>query len=339
MTATPIRLAVLGAGNFVRDVHLPSLAALGAEFQIVAVYSRTQASAQKVVDGLPGSVDLYTDIAPLLARPDIELVDIVLPIGPMSQAVAQALQAGKHVISEKPIAPDVATARSLIETYAQSQSHFPGQQWMVGENWRYEDAFLQARDLLANGAIGQPLLCNWMIHQPIWPDSKYHRTTWRRDNSFPGGFLLDTGVHHMAVLRLILGEIVQVSGVTRSVRPDLPPADSLAATLLFANGVIGNYTVSYAAASALPPYLHITGAEGELRLHRDELLLLRQGQTESLPVVGKNGTQKELAALALAIREGIPHVNPPQAALQDLAVMGAIFTAAETGHRTLVEVH
>lgn len=326
-----IRLAIVGAGNFVHDVHLPSLAALADRFQVVAVYSRSRASARRVAEGLPEGVEIYTDLPALLARPDIELVDIVLPIAPMSQAVAQALEAGKHVISEKPIAADTKTAQELLAVYAGSQVRHPRQQWMVGENWRYEDAFLQARDLVQDGAIGQPLLCTWTIHQPIWPDSKYHRTTWRRDNSFPGGFVLDTGVHHVAVLRLILGEIVAVHGISRAVRQDLPPADTLTASLLFQNGVVGAYTVTYAAASALPPYLHITGSAGELRLHRDELLLLRDGRSESRPVVGKNGAQKELAALAAAIRDGQPHRNPPQAALQDLRVMEALLRSAESG--------
>src|SRR5262245_13593345 len=96
----PIRMAFIGAGVFARDGHLPAIQSLAPAYQIVAVYSRTQANADAFARQLPGPVDTYTELPPLLARQDIEAVDILLPIDVMPAVIEQALLEGKHVISE-----------------------------------------------------------------------------------------------------------------------------------------------------------------------------------------------------------------------------------------------
>lgn len=329
----PIRLAIIGAGIFARKVHTPALQASGL-FEIVAVYSQTQASAAGLVEQLAEPVDIYTDLAVLLARPDIEAVDIVLPIAVMPEVVAMALQAGKHVVSEKPIAPEVATGRRLLAQYAEHA----GQVWMVAENWRYEDAFEQAAEVIRAGQIGRPLLCDWTLHKPIMPDNEYYQTGWRRVPAYPGGYALDAGVHHAAVLRMILGDIREVSAVTAQVRPDLPPLDTLSASLQFASGVLGTYLVTFAVGAPWPPALRITGESGALSVWHQELVLTSEGATRTIPVAANRGVEAELVAFAQAIRVQQPHRNTPAEALQDLAVIEAMLRSVETGLKVSPEM-
>ena len=322
----PIRLALIGAGTYARDTHLPSLLRHPDQFEIVAVYSRTMSTAQALAEQIPYTVEATTDLDALLARPDIEAVDILLPIAVMPGAVRRVLQSGKHLISEKPIAPDVATGRELLTQYA----HHPNTIWMVGENWRYEDAFVHAADLIHRGMIGTPLTCHWAVYTPITANNKYYHTLWRRDSSFPGGFLLDGGIHHIAALRVLLGEIIEVSATTRQNSPDLPPADTLAATLTFVNGVIGTYLATYATGAPWQPQLHIGGSAGSLRVQRKEVELTREGQTERIETSGFDGVEKELLDFAATIRQQASHRNSPAEALRDLAAMEAILTSAAT---------
>jgi predicted dehydrogenase len=330
----PIRLGLIGAGTFARKAHIPSLKDLPDQLEIVAVCSRTRESAEAVAALLPHPVDLYTDAAALLARADVEAVDIVLPIPLLADAVRQALAAGKHVISEKPIAPTCAEAEALIEFYDQHTDQI----WMVAENWRYEDAFGAAGEAIRAGAIGRPLFCDWSLILPVMPGAPGHRTLWRRTGDFPGGFLIDGGVHHAAGLRAVLGEIESVSALTAAHRPDLPPADTLIAALRFANGATGTYSVTYAARSGLADAaLHVVGEEGSLRVSADTLTLWREesGQTaQSFPL--HRSVEREFAAFAESIRSGAPHRNPPQEALNDLAVIEAMLVSAETGTRRRV---
>ncbi|HMN27993.1 MAG TPA: Gfo/Idh/MocA family oxidoreductase [Caldilineaceae bacterium] len=328
----PIRLALVGAGIFMHDAHLPSLLRLPDHYQIVAVYSRSEQSARKLAERLPAPVQLFTDYAKLLAEPTIEAVDIVLPIPTMPAYVAQALASGKHVISEKPIAPDLAQTQTLLAAYAQHA----GTVWMVGENWRYESAFVRSAELVQAGAIGTPHAAHWAIFAPILPGNKYFGSTWRESGGLSGGYLLDGGVHHAAALRMVIGEISEVSATVKQVAPYLPPADTIAAQLRFANGALGAYLAGYSLAAPWPPYLHVIGDQGALRMQRGEVEITRDGQSEVIRLEKFDGVEKELVAFAAAIRDGAPHRNSPQEAARDLAVVDALLRAAADGRPVAV---
>jgi predicted dehydrogenase len=148
---------------------------------------------------------------------------------------------------------------------------------------------------------------------------------------------LDVGVHHVAVLRWLLGEISQVSAVTRQIRADLPPADVLSATLQFESGVTGVYLATYAVNAPWPPALCVTGETGSLRVHRQDLEVTSSGTTRTVPITPHQGVKKELAAFAAAIRRGEPQRNSPQQCLQDVAVVEAMLRSAERGRHVAPE--
>lgn len=321
-----IRIALIGAGIFAREAHVPALLRLQDRFRVVAVYSRTHASAHALAALLPQPVMVTTDLADLLARPDIDAFDLLVPIDLLPAITEQALATGKPLISEKPIAPDVHSAQRLIAAWQAGR----GQVWMVGENWRYESAFVRAAEMVQAGAIGRPLTCWWALHQAITPTNRYYHTAWRRSGRLPGGFLLDGGVHHVAALRLILGEIIGVTSVLSQISPNLPPADTLSATLRFANGVIGSYLACYAVESPWAPALHICGDGGALRIERGRIELTRFGATETISCAARDGLDNELAAFADAIQRGLPHRNSPEEALADLAVVEWMLEAGKS---------
>jgi predicted dehydrogenase len=332
LTQQPIRLALIGAGVFARDAHLPSLLRHPNRFEIAAIYSRTESTAKALAEQIPYPTQIFTDLDALLARSDIEAVEVLLPIAALPAAVSKTLAAGKHLLSEKPIAADVATGRQLLAQYAHHpQSTQPTAIWMVGENWRYEAAYVQAAEMVAAGVIGTPLTCHWALYTPITAKSKYYHTLWRRDSSIPGGFIMDGGVHHMAALRLILGEITEVSATIRQNSSELPPADTIVATLAFASGVVGAYLATYATSAPWPPHLYIGGSAGTLRVQRKEIEVTRDGKSERIETSGFDGVEKELLAFADSIRDGAPHRNSPEEALRDLAVVEAMLTSAATG--------
>jgi predicted dehydrogenase len=325
---TPIRLAILGSGIFARDAHLPSIKALGDTFEIVAIYSRNSATAQALAATLPGEVQIYTELAPLLARTDIDAVDIIMPIAQQPDVITASLKAGKHVISEKPVAPDVTIGRKLIEK-ANELTGKSGKVWTVAENWRYETAFRTAGDVIRRGEIGQPIQFNWATSAMVNPQNKYYHTGWRRDNSFPGGFLLDGGVHNIAAMRLVMGEIDSVSAFVNQIRPDLPPTDTLSATFRFDSGAFGTWTMTFVAESPWETPLHVLCDKGALRASSEKLDVFKDGHIDS-QTFDVNNVQAELADFARVI-QGAPLINTPEQALQDVAIIHAILESARTG--------
>ena len=334
MTAhNPVRIALIGAGVFARDAYLPAIQSLGGTFRIVAICSRSGDSAAHIAQTLDYPADATTDVDAVLARDDVEAVAILLPIPLLPDAVRQALSAGKHVISEKPVAPDLATGRALLDHYAQHDDRV----WMVAENWRYEPVMVQTAEIVRSGAIGRPVTAQLNQHVNMNAGNKYYHTAWRRDDTFPGGFVLDGGVHHVALLRMALGEISAVSASATQMRADLPPLDTVTAALEFADGFTGSYNITYAAESPWTQTLHILGDEGAVLMHRETLRVVTASGEQTLTGPAHEGISGELAAFAAAIRDGAPHRNTPQQALQDVAVIEAILRAAQTGARVAVE--
>ncbi len=321
-----LRVAMVGAGIFAREAHLPAWLGQSGRAQVVAVSARSHASARALADALPGPVDVELEYARLLARTDIDAVDLALPIDLQPRFVEQALAAGKHVLSEKPAAPDVETARRLA-ALAQTSERI----WMVAENWRYESTFRRAAAEINKGAIGKPIAAGWLLSSAMNAQNKYYQTPWRRTGAFPGGFLLDGGVHHVAALRLLLGEVEAVQAWVTQARADLPPADTMTATLRFVSGALATYMVTFAAALNSQPPLEIMGAAGRLRIDRGFVEWTRDGETRVEEAPARDGVENEIAAFVDAVLLGAPHLNTPEEGVADVAVVQAMLQSAATG--------
>ncbi|MGL4651302.1 MAG: Gfo/Idh/MocA family protein [Caldilineaceae bacterium] len=319
-------VALVGAGIFAREAHLPAWLELQERSRIVAVTARSAPSAEVLAAQIPYDVAVELDYDRLLARSDVDAVDLVLPIDIQPEFIRKAFAAGKAVVSEKPIAPDVATAHALIEQWRSS-----GLLWMVAENWRYESAFRRAAQIVADGTIGKPITAAWMLNFPIDVENKYYHTAWRRTGGFPGGFLMDGGVHHIAVLRMLLGEVESVQARVRQVKTELPPSDTMSATLRFASGALASYTVTYAAPFHSVSPLEVMGSAGRLRVDRDQLQVTRGDESTHEPRAGRDGVLAELAAFVAAALDGAPHDNSPEQALADVAVIEAMLRSAQSG--------
>ena len=216
-----IRLGLIGAGIIIRERHAPALQALSAHYEVAAVYSRTEANALSLATQF-GGADVYTDYGRLLARPDIEAVDIAIPIDMNYTVCLAAAQAGKQIICEKPIAGNLADARAVLGLPAEH-----GVVCMTAENFHYAPDLVQVRDWVRAGRIGKPIVAHWRLMTPFDPaGNKYVRTTWRQTPGHVGGFISDAGVHYVDVLRAALGEVEQVQAFMTRNQPILGSYDT-----------------------------------------------------------------------------------------------------------------
>jgi predicted dehydrogenase len=319
-----------------RETHAPSLREHPDLYRIVAVYSRTEESAQRIATGFDYPVAIYTDLDTLLKRDDIEAVDIALPIDLMPDAIERARAAGKHVISEKPAAPDLVNARRLLALDA----HYPATRWLVAENWRYEPGFREAKRLLDAGTIGTPLFAHWTTCIRMDDSNPYYHTVWRRDPAYQGGFVYDVGVHHAAAWRLLLGEVAQVTAFASAVRPDLPPLDTLSAALRFESGLLAQYAVTFANGAPYPPHLHMLGSDGALRIDRPQIEILRGDQVERIQIQGVylRSHITMFAEFAAVLRgEATADAGAPHEALADIAFVEALLRSAANRRAEQVE--
>jgi len=223
----PVRVVLVGCGWFGCVAHIPALKRLEGEgrIRLVGLCSRSEASIKRASD-LYARQDLkhYLSLDDVAEDPGVDLVDLVLPIGAMPDAIRLFLSAGKHVISEKPCAPSVARGMELIEHHARLERPVV---WAVAENWRFKKTAQMVEDIVASGVLGEIRFADFTYLSFQKPDNQ----RWRASPDYGGGHTLDSGVHFVALLRKIVGEIEEVSASVSQRVAYLPPPDSVTAIL------------------------------------------------------------------------------------------------------------
>jgi predicted dehydrogenase len=315
---------------------------------ILAVYSRSIKSALSLVTtaaalNAPTSrIDVYADeltsenkgLSALLKREDIGAVIVALPILVQPEVVRQCLAAGKHVLCEKPVAKNVQTAVQLISDY-EKDFRPRGLVFSVAEQFRYDRAFTRARELVVvGGRIGKLNHVHarvWGNVQPI--ENQYYETEWRKNPEYQGGFVLDGGVHFIALIRYVSGlEIVRTLSMCRQTYPHLPPLDTVNAALQFDSGASGSLSICFASCKGIFEFVFV-GDHGSVTISAVEDVKGRQrivlekadGTKEIEEMIDGDGVSEEVKAF-LEAASGGKHDEKAGAreALADVAVVESL---------------
>ncbi len=195
-----IRLGLIGTGLAIEKLHWPALRQMPGHFRVVAFSDYSSAAAQSFAQRSGTSLDDYhPSYHDLLARDDVDAVLIALPIPALYPAARAAVEAGKHVLCEKPTGSNMEQADAFLSLTTQ----FPECKLLVGENFFYQDALRLARALLDEAAIGPlHLATSRFVSQLIPRAGEFSSTLWRQMPHYRGGPQLDAGVHHVAEIRL-----------------------------------------------------------------------------------------------------------------------------------------
>ena len=264
-----IRLGIIGTGLAVEKLHWPALQRLTDQFRVTAFTDPDDNAARKFLDysGTPAGARV-ADADALLARDDVDAVLISLPIPDNLPATRSALAAGKHVICEKPAGANADEGRAFVELSAR----YPDQVTLIAENMFYLDHFRVARSLLDSGILGRLHLVAWRNVSRLVPTpGNFSSTPWRHHPGYVGGPHLDGGVHHMATLRLLCGDVELVSGATQDANSTHGGPSDLVLQLHFVNDAIGSYVASY-------PEMAVPKEDNALRLYGTEGVMVVGGR-------------------------------------------------------------
>lgn len=184
-------VAVIGAGAFVRSIHLPILARRG--FTVASVTNRTAASAREVARSYGARA--LTDWREALDDPSVGLVLIGTRHGSHAEIAAAALDRGKHVFLEKP----VATTRDGLRQVMEARARHPGSLLIVGHNRRFSPHAIALREQLERQG-GADLLV-YRVNAPFVP-----RDSWIQDAHEGGGRIVGEGTHFLDMLAFLSGD-------------------------------------------------------------------------------------------------------------------------------------
>ncbi|MBD3943571.1 Gfo/Idh/MocA family oxidoreductase [Microbacterium sp. NEAU-LLC] len=220
-----LRVAMIGYG-FMGAAHsvgwrqAPRVFALPDEVEMAVIVGR---NAEAVGDAATrwGWQESATDWREVIARDDIDIVDIVTPGDSHAEIAIAALEAGKHVLCEKPLANTVAEAEAMAQ--AASRAATCGVRSMVGFTYRRVPAVTLLRDLIAQGAVGRIAQVRAAYRQD-WLVDPEMPLAWRLQKEHAGsGALGDIGAHIIDMTQFVTGlEVAAVSGVVDTIVKERP---------------------------------------------------------------------------------------------------------------------
>lgn len=250
-----MRFGLIGAGA-IGAIRATALAR-SEKCQLAAVFDLDAARAVAVA----GSATVHTTLESLLAANDVDAVVVSTPPNTHEDFAIRAVSAGKHVVIEKPMAPSAAACARII-----AAARATGRVVTTGYNHRYFPAIKLVRDLVKSGSIGRlSHVRGYTGHSGL---SEF-KAPWMYDAAvMGGGALMDNGTHMIDLVRYIMGDADQISGMASSRVWQLAGVEDHAVVMLrSSDGVLGTVEASWNEWKGYRFHIEAYGDKGMARAH------------------------------------------------------------------------
>ena len=336
---SPIRTAVAGYGGAYLNGKRVGFAAGRShaewivghpEFELAALCDTDAARLGAAGEDFPEAA-LYQNVNGLLADGGVDVVVVATPHNTHAALTLAALEAGAHVIVEKPMCITVAEADAMIAC-----AHSADRMLSVFHNRRWDGDFMAIREVIAKGLLGDVFHVesgSWTYTHPIktWG-------AWRADKAISGGAFYDIGAHHLDwVLNLVPGAVVGVFGTTQNrVWHDVTNEDHVGAFLRFSSGAVADVHISHIAHAGRPKW-RILGTKGAIVDDRSDersfkVMTRLEGYPAKITVPYMERTwEAYYQTIADHLLRGAPLAVTPESARRVIAVIEATERSAKSG--------
>lgn len=281
----PVRIGIIGTG-IGAAVHIPVFRQLE-DTEIVAIGSRRRERAEELATRhrIDFSSDDYREI---VEHPDVDAVVIATPPYLHHPIAIAALEAGKHVLCEKPMARNLAEARDMVNLVRTA-----GVTAVVNHEYRYMPARHHVKTMMDEGFIGTPHSASIIVFRSSLADPNGRPFSWLMEREKAGGMLAASGSHYIDLLRWWFGDIKAVAGLTATMvthrrLPDssemahVDADDNFALMLRFQNGAIATIHVCATASTDAGEEITLSGSNGMILLQGDGALWGARNQDAGL---------------------------------------------------------
>lgn len=242
-----LRVGIIGCGSIAKQRHAYEYCA-NPNVEIAGFFDLSAPRAKALADEFGGRV--YATAEELIADPTIDAVSVCVANAFHAEMTIKALQSGKHVLCEKPMAITLEDCEAMIEAAKKS-----GHRLMLGHNQRLAPAHRKAKELLASGTLGRIISFSTTFgHRgpEMWSMDKSANTWFFKKSAAAFGSMADLGIHKIDLMRYLIGsDITSVysrMAVLDKKFPDGTPIevdDNSVEVLTFANGTMGTVTTSW----------------------------------------------------------------------------------------------
>jgi predicted dehydrogenase len=309
------------------------------EVEVAAIYNRTEDKARALMSkyGIPR---YYNDWREMIDRERPDFVDIITPPETHREMCAYAAERGVHIICQKPLAPDFATSREIVENARARAVRF-----MVHENWRWQPWYREIKRIQQSAAIGEFTHFHFLMRLGDgWgPDAYLSRQPFFRN--YPRLLIYETGVHFIDTARYLLGEVKDVYANLRRLNPVIQGEETGQVFFRFANGATAIWDANrYNETEAAQPrytfgQLRIDAMGGHLTLDTDANMrvkpLGKPGCDHDYPHRNVNFGGDCVYALQRhfvdCMQSGAEFESNGEDYLRTLAVVDAVYESARSG--------
>lgn len=269
--ARPLGVGVIGAHAWAESAHLPGYAAYE-RADLVAICDTVPERAERLAQKF-GARRVYTDHREMLRDPDIQMVDVCTPTDTHLPLSLAAIAAGKHVLSEKPLAHDAADA-----FMAARKAREAGVRTKLGFTFRYSPAVRQLQRWIADGTLGEIFHIHGLEQNSQFLDPHYPLRQVPQGADFATlipSSVVGYGSHLLDLVRWCAGEYTSVIGSMKNFVPErvvrgygeglqrIEVEDGTVALAEFASGAQGMLQTSYIAVGNYPGVeLRVYGSKG-----------------------------------------------------------------------------
>jgi len=325
-----VRWGILGCGNIARHAIAPAIR-WSANGELAAIGSRALDVAQRLCAELeaPRAHGTYEAV---LADPEVDAIYVGLPNGLHAEWCLRAAEAGKHVLCEKSLALDGATARRMRDAFARDRLRL-----VEGFMYRHHPQWARVHALLREGAIGAPKLVRAAFCGTLGRDDDH-----RWSKTLGGGALFDLTCYGVNVARWILGrEPTRVSALGTMIADGVDA--SSAAVLDFGHGALAS--VSGSLVSAPDQSLGIVGTEGRIEVARPfvpewnatTIDVVRGAERRTIEISGANHFLHQVEHFASLVLDPARAADPAEDGVANVVACEAIARSLGKGRTVDVE--
>ncbi len=289
-----LRFAAFGCG-FWSNYQIPGWLELG-DVELVAVYNRTRSKAEAIAAKF-GNVAVYDDPAKLLNSEEIDFVDIITDVETHYTFTELAASKGYDVVCQKPLAPDLETARNLVKTCEDNHVKL-----FINENFRFQAPVRRVKEIIDSGMIGD-IFKSRISFCSAFP-------LYDNQSSLDMFILADIGSHVLDISRFLFGDAGSLYCRTKRVNPKIKGEDVANVFMEMKNGVQCFVEMSYASIlenEVFPQTLMlIEGSRGSVKLDPNfeiRITTVEGTRTEVIKPVSYSWADPEFAMLHASIVE------------------------------------
>ncbi|WP_082233284.1 Gfo/Idh/MocA family protein [Halobacillus massiliensis] len=341
---TQLKVAVIGCGSIAQNRHLLEYEA-NDNVDITAVCDIVEERAMVTAEAF--GAHSYTDYKDLFNKEEVDLVSVCLPNNLHAPVSIAALNAGAHVLCEKPMATSRQEAEEMIEAAERNNKKL-----MIGHNQRFVPSHQKAKQLIEAGEIGKVYSFRTTFGHggpEGWSADGMESWFFKKDEAFIGA-MGDLGVHKSDLLRYILGEeFTEAAGfVENNAKQNITVDDNAVCILRTESGVVGTLTASWAYNAGEDNSTVIYGEKGILRMEDDpaysliaqystgETVKYELGQIQSNDAGGQTSTGVIDHFVESVLEDKQPLIDG-QEGMRSLEVIIAALESSESGKITKVE--